>query len=81
MYWKVSLPGDPIPIKVKNFDLDDPVPENSDIRAGVAGMQNGRAGGFGGIRAEHIKIWLRSISENEGTKGREAETSGVYSSN
>ena len=56
LYWKVSPPEDPITINVEPFDLDDLVPEDVDIRAVVAGIQNGRSGESRGIRAEHMKV-------------------------
>ena len=58
MYQKVSPPGDPIPINIELFDLDDLILEDAAIREVVAGLKNGRAGGSGGVRAEHIKSWL-----------------------
>ena len=30
------------------------------------GLRSGRAGGNGGIKAEHIKVWLWGIQEEEG---------------
>ena len=70
MYWKVSPPGDPTSINVEHFDLDDSIPEDAAIREVVAGLRNGKAGGSGGVRAEHIKTWLRSMIEEE-EKGTE----------
>ena len=35
LYWKVSPPGEPIPINNETFDLDDLVPEDVEIRAVV----------------------------------------------
>jgi hypothetical protein len=70
LYRKVSPPGDPIPINVEPFDLDDSIPEDAAIREVVAGLKNGRAGGSGGVRAEHIKSWLRDMIEEE-EKGTE----------
>ena len=48
LYWKVSPPGDPIPINVEPFDLDDSIPEDAAIREVVAGLINGRVGGATG---------------------------------
>ena len=36
LYRKVSPPGNPIPMNVERFGLDDLVPEDVDIRAVVA---------------------------------------------
>ena len=70
LYTEIPPPGDSIPIHVEPFDLNDEVPEEVEIRAVVAKMRNGRAGGSGGIRAEHIKDWLRGMKEEE-IEGRE----------
>ena len=55
MYQKVSPPGDPIPINIELFDLDDLILEDAAIREVVAGFKNVRAGGSVRGRAEHIK--------------------------
>ena len=70
LYQKVSPPGDPIPINVEPFDIEDLVPADAGLREVVAGLRNGRAGGSRGIKAEHIKVWLRGIREEE-EEGRE----------
>ncbi len=58
-------PGDPIFINVDPFDVNDDIPMDGEIRAGVKSLWNGRAGGLGGMRAEHLKQWLRNIKEEE----------------
>ena len=58
-------PGESIPINVEPFEVDDAVPTDSEIRGVVKGMKNGRAGGSGGITAEHIKLWLGGMVEEE----------------
>ena len=55
LYRKVAPPGDPIPINVEPFDIDDSVPEDAAIREVVAGMQNGREGGSGGSRPNTLR--------------------------
>ena len=42
LYAKVPPPGDPIPINVDPFEINDAIPEDVEIRAVVRGMQNGR---------------------------------------
>jgi hypothetical protein len=51
-------PEAPIPINVDLFDVNDDVPTNGEI-------WEGRAGGLGRMRAEHLKRWLRDIKEEE----------------
>ena len=64
-------PGNPIPINVKPFAIDDSVPKEPEIRAVVKELRNGRAGGASGIKAEHIKQWLHDMEreEEQGTAG------------
>ena len=57
----VPPPGAPIPINVEPFDINDEVPGDMETRGIVAGMKNGRAGGSGGIKAEHLKVWFSKI--------------------
>ena len=52
-------PGAPIPINVEPFDINDATPTETEIRAVVKGLKNGRSGGVSGIKAEHITQWLR----------------------
>ena len=65
LYAKVPPPGDPIPINVDPFEINDAIPEDVEIRAVVRGMRNGRAGGASKIRAEDMKTWLRGAIEEE----------------
>ena len=54
LYAKVEPPGEPIPINVEPFAINDATPTEAEIRAVVKGLKNGRAGGVSGIKAEHI---------------------------
>ena len=79
MYWKVSPLGDLLPINVNSFNLGDLVPENMEIRAVAAGLQNDIALGSGWVQAEHFKTWLRGIIGEEKDDSREIqETYGGY---
>ena len=64
-------PGDPIPINVEAYSINDATPDDGELRAVVQGLCNGRAGGASGIKAEHLKEWLRGVLEEEekGTEG------------
>jgi len=71
---KVLPPGDPIPINIEPFTFNDEMPKDVEIREVVRGLQNGRADGVLGIRAEHMKEWLRDAvleeeNEAEGVDG------------
>ena len=65
LYTAVPPPGAPIPINVDPFDVNDEIPTDGEIREAVKSLRNGRAGGLGGMRAEHLKRWLRDIEEEE----------------
>ena len=39
LYQKVSPPGDPIPINLEPFDINDETPEDIEIRAVIKGMK------------------------------------------
>jgi len=66
LYAKVSHPDDHIPINIEPFTVNTVAPEEVEIRGVVRGMRNGRAGGASGIRAEHMKEWLRdAVLEKE----------------
>jgi hypothetical protein len=53
------------------FDIRDNEPTDRELRAAVMEMSNGRCGGASGIKAEHIKAWLRGAKKEE-----DPETSG-----
>ena len=55
LYAKVEPPGEPIPINVEPFVVNDATPTEAEIRAVVKGLKNGQAGGVSGIQAEHVK--------------------------
>jgi hypothetical protein len=48
LYRKVPPPGDPIPINVEPFDLDDSIPEDAAIREVVAGLKMAELGEVAG---------------------------------
>ena len=58
LYGKVDPPGEPIPINIDPFTINDAIPTEPEIRSVVKGLRNGRAGGVSGIKAEHMKQWL-----------------------
>ena len=50
LYGKVDLPGDPIPIKIDLFEINDAIPIEFEIRTVVKGLRNDRAWGVPGIK-------------------------------
>jgi len=71
LYTKVPPPGDPIPINIDPFEMNDEVPTDEELRGVVFGIRNGRAGGVSGIHAKHMKQWLCDavVEEENGTTG------------
>lgn len=66
LYGKVPPPGDPIPINVEPYDVEDGKPTEAEIREVVKeALKRGRAGGASLIRAEDIKSWLRGMIDEE----------------
>jgi hypothetical protein len=65
LYTAETPPGAPIPINVDPFYVNDEIPTDGKIREAVKRLWNGRAGGLGGMSAEHLKKWLRGIKEEE----------------
>ena len=72
LYTKVEPPGEPIPINVEPYSINDETPGDAELRYVVPGMRNGRAGRVSGIRAEHMKEWLAGVREEEeqGNEGK-----------
>ena len=60
LYTKVQPPGDPIPINIDPFAINDEVPTDAEVREVVRGLRNGRAGGVSGIRT-HVIYFGRNI--------------------
>jgi hypothetical protein len=42
-------------MSLNSFDVNDDTPMDEDIREAVKSLWNGRAGGLGGMHAEHLK--------------------------
>ena len=59
LYEKIEPPGDPIPINIDPFEINDAIPTESEVGTVVTGLRDGRAEGVSGIKAEHMKQWLR----------------------
>jgi hypothetical protein len=69
LYRKAPPPGDPLPIHVDKADILDGPPSNKELWSVVRGLRNGCAAGASGLRAEHIKVWLRNVTRKEEEDG------------
>jgi len=77
LYAKVPPHEDPIPIHCQPFEIKDDVPEESEIRAIVKGLRNGRASEASDMRVELIKQWLHDmVVEDEHGKDRSGTNGG-----
>lgn len=65
LYQKRTPPGEPIPILVSPFDVNDQVPDEKEIEEAVRRMRRGKAPGPSGLRAEDLKRWLANAREPE----------------
>ena len=65
LYTPASPPGAPILINADPFNVNDDITMDSDIVKAVKSLRNDHAGGLGGMRAEHLKLWLRNLEEEE----------------
>ena len=60
-----SLPPERIPVLVAPFDIDDVVPEPSEIMEAVRRLRKGKAPGPSKVRAEHFKEWVEEATRDE----------------
>ena len=58
LYCYVPYPGNNIPLSVKPFPLDDPLPTEDKIEEVVKNIRRNRFGEPSGMRDEHLKGWV-----------------------
>ncbi len=61
LYARRDLPGDPLPINLTPVKINDDALSDSELRQVVSKLTNGRAAGASGMRAKHVKEWLRNM--------------------
>jgi hypothetical protein len=76
LYARRDLPGDPLPINVATTEINNNVPSDGELRGVVGELNNGRAAGASGMRAEHVKKWLHDVQQEEDLEGQGAEDAG-----
>ena len=54
-----ETPHDPIPVHIEPFAVDDGPPTEEEVAEAVRKLKNRKAAGATGIKAEHLKSWLR----------------------
>jgi hypothetical protein len=62
LYQCNNPPGEPIPVHVSPFDIDDEIPTEAEIATAVRCLKTGKAPGHTGMRAEHLKAMLQRAS-------------------
>jgi hypothetical protein len=67
LYQRNDPPGEPIPVHVSPFDIDDEVPTETEIANAVRCLKTGKAPGQTGMRAEHLKAMLLRASKENST--------------
>ncbi len=68
LYAEWSAYGKAFPTNRVPYTLGNNQPIKSKLRAAVSFLSHGRCGGASGIRAEHIKAWLRGVKKEEDPK-------------
>ncbi len=70
MYARRGSPGYPLPINVERIKINDDVLSDGEIRLAAGELSNSQAAGASGMRAEHVKEWLRGIKREEDPAGQ-----------
>jgi hypothetical protein len=65
LYARRMSPGDTLPIHVDRIKINDDALLDGEIRIAASKLSNGRAAGASGMRAKHVKEWLRGIRQEE----------------
>ena len=65
LYAEQDTYGAEFPANGTPFGIDDNPPSDEELRIAVSQLSHGRCGGASGIRAEHIKAWLRGAKKEE----------------
>ena len=70
LYRRRTPPGDPIPVMVEEFVVDDSPPSDGEISDAVARLPSGKAAGASGMRVDHFKAW-----KHEATRDKDPDSS------
>jgi len=65
LYEERDAYGAEFPANGTPFAIADDPPSEGELRIAVSKLSHGRCGGVSGIRAEHIKAWLRGAKKEE----------------
>jgi hypothetical protein len=65
LYEEWAVYGKAFPANGMPYTIGNNQPIESKLRATVSLLSHGRCGGTSGIRAEHIKAWLRGAKKEE----------------
>ena len=59
LYCHVPPPGRTIPVEVNPLPVDNSIPEGAEVAEAVKRLQLNRLGRKLGMRAEHLRQWIR----------------------
>jgi hypothetical protein len=76
LYARRASPGNPLPINYGPIKINGDAPLDKEIRLTTSKLSNGRAAGASGMRAEHVKDWLRGVQQEEDPEGQGAPSNG-----
>jgi hypothetical protein len=76
LYARRDSPGNPLPINVTPVKINNNALSDGKLQQVVGKLTNGQAAGASGMRAEHIKEWLRDVRWEEHLEGQGAEGTG-----
>ena len=65
LYAHVPPPGRPIPVKVSHFPVDDTILGGEEIAKALMRLRLHSAGVPSGMRAKHLRLWLRVANWEE----------------
>jgi hypothetical protein len=71
LYIAVPPPGWMLPINATQIAVPDGLPMDLEIREVVVKLWNGRAAGAIGMKAEHLKGWLRDVKCEDAVDDKE----------
>jgi hypothetical protein len=76
LYTRRVSPGNPLPINYGPVKINHNAPSDKEIRLATGELSNDQAAGASGMRAKHVKDWLRGIHREEDAKGQGAPSNG-----
>jgi hypothetical protein len=61
LYTRKVLPGNPLPINYGPIKINNDAPSDKEIQLATSKLLNNQAVSASGMRAKHVKDWLRGV--------------------